>query len=53
MNDAGTDARRLLEHLAAGFPGLLRGPQVRVLRQIVARNYRWDAAGRLRWRDVS
>src|SRR6266700_3576837 len=28
MNEAGADARRLIEHLAAGFPGLLRGPQM-------------------------
>ena len=26
INEAGADARRLLEHLAAGCPGLLRGP---------------------------
>jgi transposase len=51
MNDAGADARRLLEHLAAGHPGLLRGPRVQALRQIVAQNYHWDPAGRLRWRD--
>ena len=51
MNDAGTDARRLLEHLAAGYPDLLRGPQVQALRQIMVQNYYWDASGRLRWRD--
>jgi transposase len=51
MNDAGADARRLLEHLTAGFPGLLRGPRVQTLRQILLQNYHWDPAGRLRWRD--
>jgi transposase len=51
MNEAGADARLLLEHLAASFPGLLRGPQVEALRQILVQNYHWDAAGRLRWRD--
>ncbi len=51
MNDAGADARRLIEHLAAGYPDLLRGPQVQALRQIMVQNYHWDAAGRLRWRD--
>ena len=51
MNDTGADARLLLEHLAASFPGLLRGPQVEALRQILVQNYHWDAAGRLRWRD--
>jgi hypothetical protein len=51
MNEAGADARRLLEHLAADFPGLLRGPRVEALRQVVAQNYYWDPAGRLRWRD--
>jgi transposase len=51
MNDAGADARRLIGHLAANHPGLLRGPQVEALRQIVAQNYHWDPAGRLRWRD--
>jgi transposase len=51
MNEAGADARRLLEHLAAGFPGLLRGPQMQVLRQVLLQNYHWDPAGRLRWRD--
>ena len=51
INEAGADARRLIEHLAAGFPGLLRGPQVEALRQVLAQNYHWDASGRLRWRD--
>ena len=51
MNDTGTDARLLLEHLTASFPGLLRGPQVEALRQVLAQNYYWDASGRLRWRD--
>ena len=51
MNEAGADARRLLEHLAAGFPGLLRGPRAEALRQILVQNYHWDPAGRLRWRD--
>ena len=51
MNEAGADARRLLEHLAASYPDLLRGPQVQALRQILVQNYHWDAAGRLRWRD--
>ena len=51
MNDTGADARLLLEHLAASFPGLLRGPQVGALRQVLVQNYYWDAAGRLRWRD--
>jgi hypothetical protein len=51
MNDAGADGRRLLEHLAASFPGLLRGPQARAPRQILLQNYHWDASGRLRWRD--
>jgi hypothetical protein len=51
VNDAGADARRLLEHLAASYPGLLRGPRVEALRRILVQNYRWDPAGRLRWRD--
>ena len=51
MNEAGADARRLLEHLAALCPDLLRGPRVEALRQILVQNYHWDAAGRLRWRD--
>ena len=38
INDAGADARRLLEHLAARGPGLLRGPQVEALRQILVQN---------------
>ena len=42
INDTGADARRLLEHLAAGFPGLLRGPKVEALRQILVQNYNWD-----------
>jgi hypothetical protein len=50
-NDAGADARRLLEHLAARHPGLLPGPRVEALRQILVQNYHWDCAGRLRWRD--
>jgi hypothetical protein len=51
MNGTGTDARLLLEHLAASFPGLLRGPRAEALRQILAQNCYWDASGRLRWRD--
>jgi hypothetical protein len=51
MNEAGADARRLIGHLAAGYPGLLRGPQVEAPRQVLVQNYRWDASGRLRWRD--
>ena len=51
MNEAGADARRLLEHLAARHPDLLRGPRVEALRQILVQNYHWDPAGRLRWRD--
>jgi transposase len=51
MNDAGADARRLLEHLAASHPDLLRGPPVQALRQVLVQNYYWDASGRLRWRD--
>jgi hypothetical protein len=51
MNDAGADARRLPEHLAASYPDLLRGPQAQALRQIILQNYHWDPAGRLRWRD--
>jgi transposase len=46
MNETGVDARRLLEHLAASFPGLLHGPRVQVLRQILVQNYYWDASGR-------
>jgi transposase len=51
MNGTGADALLLLEHLAASFPGLLRGPQVEALRQVVVQNYYRDASGRLRWRD--
>ena len=51
MNEAGADARRLLEHLAASCPDLLRGPRVEALRRILVQNYHWDPAGRLRWRD--
>jgi transposase len=51
MNEAGADARRLLEHLAASFPGLLRGPRVQALRRVMVQNYYWDSSGRLRWRD--
>src|SRR6185437_14597551 len=50
MNEAGADARRLLEHLAASHPELLRGPRVQALRQVVVQNYHRDPAGRLRWR---
>jgi len=49
MNEAGADARRLIEHLAARCPDLLRGPRVEALRQILVQNYHWDPAGRLRW----
>jgi hypothetical protein len=51
MNEAGADARRLIEHLAASYPDLLPGPRVEALRQILVQNYHWDPAGRLRWRD--
>jgi hypothetical protein len=34
MNEAGADARRLLEHLAARCPDLLHGPQVRPCGQV-------------------
>jgi hypothetical protein len=51
INETGTDARLLLEHLALRHPGLLPGPQVPALRQIMIQNYHWDSAGRLRWRD--
>ena len=51
MKESGADARLLPEHLAASFPGLLRGPQAQALRQILVQNYHWDASGRLRWRD--
>jgi hypothetical protein len=42
---------QVLEHLAARHPGLLPGPRVEALRQILVQNYHWDCAGRLRWRD--
>ena len=51
MNEAGADASRLLGHLAARCPGLLHGPRVQALRQILVQNYYWDVSGRLRWRD--
>ena len=51
INEAGADARRLIEHLAASHPDLLHGPQVEAVRQVMVQNYHWDAAGRLRWRD--
>jgi len=51
MKEAGTDALLLLEHLAASHPGLLHGPQVETLRQVLVQNYYCDASGRLRWRD--
>jgi Transposase DDE domain len=51
MNDTGAGARLLLEHPAASLPGLLRGPRVEALRQILVQNHHRDAAGRLRWRD--
>ena len=51
MNEAGADACRLLEHLAARCPDLLRGTRVEALRQILVQNYHWDPAGQLRWRD--
>lgn len=51
MNEAGADACRLLKHLAARCPDLLRGTRVEALRQILVQNYHWDPAGRLRWRD--
>src|SRR3954471_20123664 len=44
MNQAGADARLLLEHLAARFPDLLRGSQAEALRQVLAQNYYWDAS---------
>src|SRR5689334_19509518 len=47
MNEAGADARQLLEHLAARRPDLLHGPQAAALRQVLAQNYYWDASGRL------
>jgi hypothetical protein len=48
MNDAGADARRLIGHLAASHPDLLRGSQAEALRQIFLQNYHRDPAGRLR-----
>ena len=51
INEAGADACRLIEHLAASHPDLLHGPQVEALRQVMVQNYYRDAAGRLRWRD--
>jgi len=51
INEAGADARRLIEHLAASYPDLLHGPQVEALRQVMVQNYYRDASGRLRWRD--
>jgi transposase len=50
INEAGADARRLLEHLAASHPGLMHAPQVEALRQVMVQNYHPDSAGRLRWR---
>jgi transposase len=50
MNEAGADARRLLEHLAASYQDLLHGPQMQALRQVLVQIYHWDPAGRLRWR---
>src|SRR5215468_3789935 len=51
INEAAADARRLPGHPAARHPGLLRGPRVRALRQILVQDYHWDPAGRLRGRD--
>ncbi len=51
MNDAGADAGRLLEHLAASFPDLLDGSQAEALRRVVSQNCYSEPAGRLRWRD--
>jgi hypothetical protein len=51
ISTTGADARRLLEHLALSHPGLLHGPLVQALQQIMVQNYHWDSAGRLRWRD--
>ena len=50
ISDAGADARRLPGHLAARHPGLLPGPRVEALRQILVQDYHRDSAGRLRWR---
>ena len=47
MNQAGADARRLLDHLAASHPDLLHSPQAEALRQVMVQNYHWDASGRL------
>ena len=38
ISEAAADTRRLLEHLAARHPDLLRGPQVQALRQVLAQN---------------
>jgi transposase len=35
INEAGADACRLMEHLAASYPDLLHGPQVEALRQVM------------------
>jgi len=51
LKEAGADARRLIEHLAARHPDRLRGPQVEALRQILVQGYHRDPAGQLRWRD--
>jgi Transposase DDE domain len=51
INEAGADACRLIGHLAASYPGLLPGPRVEALRQVMVQNYYRDASGRLRWRD--
>ncbi len=51
INEAGADACRLIEHVAASYPGLLHGPRVEALRQVMVQNYYRDASGRLRWRD--
>jgi transposase len=51
INTTGADARRLLEHLSRNYPGLLGGPQVQALRQVLVQNYYWDSTGRLRWRE--
>jgi hypothetical protein len=45
MNQAGADARHLVEHLAARCPDLLRGPRVEALRQILVQTCHWDPAG--------
>jgi transposase len=51
ISEAGADACRLIEHLAASYPDLLQGPRVEALRQVMVQNYYRDASGRLRWRD--